>query len=338
MNETPTILNRRKCVALFVGLAVVMSPIMFLSQRPREPSYQGKPLSKWLRGFEYENLNPSEEARTALRAMGEPAVARLIAILETNDSALKRKFIDYARRRPGVHNRVIAPRHIIPENVYHAQAATALGEIGPAAHPAIPALMKASTNNYYLVAARAKAALMKIRQEPVTALVLLLEDPRSTRWAEAVLTVKYLGANGQAAVPLLVKALHDTNDVVRSSAAAALGGIACNPEIAVPALIDCLSDKSPDMRRDALDALCKFRTAKEQIVPVLLPRLQDPDLNVWLGAAFGLEDLLGYDEKKTILGPGLTQSLNSPNATIRENAALFLKRIDPAAPAKAGIK
>src|SRR5207244_1736056 len=99
----------------------------------------------------------------------------------------------------------------------------------------------------------------------------------------------------------------------------------------VPALIGCLNDKSAFVRRDALDALCKFKSAKEQIVPVLLPCLQDTDLNVWLGAAFGLEDLLSKDEKKTILVPVLIQSLSSRNATIRENADLFVKRIDRAA-------
>ena len=311
---------------------------MVLSQRTHEPSYQGKPLSKWIRGLEYENLNPSEEARAALRAMGKPAINRLISMLERKDSTLKQKFIAYARRKPEIYNRVIARRHLIPEKIYHAQAVTALGEIGPAAQAAIPALIAASKDGFYPVAARAKAALIQIRQESVGPLARSLEDPRSANWNEAVLIIKYLGTTGQPAVPLLVKALQDTNDEVRSCASAALGGIASNPELTVPALIGCIKDKSPDVRREAIDALRKFKNAREQIVPVLLPRLQDTDLNVWLGAAFGLQDLLSNVEKKTVLAPALIQSLKSPNETIRENADLFLQRIDPAAATKAGTK
>ena len=48
-----------------------------------------------------------------------------------------------------------------------------------------------------------------------------------------------------------------------------------------------------------------------------------------------LEDLLSPDEKKTLYAPALLQSLNSPNETIRANAATFLKRV---VAAKAGIK
>lgn len=319
-------------------MVTVAGGFLFYNLRTSEPSYQGKSLSRWIRGLEYENVSPTDEQRAALRAMGDPAVTGLVAILQRRDSPTKRKFVAYAQQHAEIHNRFIAPRHVIPENVYHAQAATALGEIGPAARAAIPALTVASTDSYFVVAARAKAALIKIRQDPITPLLALLEDTRSTNWSQAAWMVKYLGTNAEAAVPLLVSALQSTNVGVRHSALSALGGIASRPDIAVPALIGCLQDQDAGVRRSAIDALCKFKEAKPQFVPLLLSSMQDMDNNVWLGAAFGLEKLLDKDEKRMLYVPALVKSLKNPNPTIRENAEMFLKRNDPEAAAKAGIK
>jgi HEAT repeat protein len=340
-NEVPgddkTAGTRRKIIILILMIAVA-GGCLFCVLPPAEPSYQGKSLSVWIRGLEYENVNPTDEQRAALRAMGDPAVKRLIRILQSRDSAIKRKFVTYAQHHADIHNRFIAPRYVIPEDVYHSEAATALGEIGPAAQAAIPALTTASTNKYFLVAARAKAALINIRQESITPLLVLLADTQSTNWCPAALTVKYLGTNGEAAVPLLISALPSTNVGIRQYAVWGLGGIASRPDLAVPALLGCLQDKSPYIRRNAVDALCKLKGAKQQIVPLLLSHLQDSDNNVWLGAAFGLEGLLDQDEKRTLYVPALVKCLDNPAEIIRVNAATFLKRSDPEAAAKAGVK
>jgi len=328
----------RKRIAILILTAAVGGGFVSYMLPTSEPGYEGKSLSRWARGLEYENVNPSDEQRAALRAMGEPAITRLIAILQSRDSAMKRKFVAYAKRNAVIYNRFIAPRHVIPEDVYHAQAATALGEIGPAARAAIPALTVASTDSDDMVAARARAALIKIRQESITPLLALLEDTHSTNWYEAALTLRHVGTNAEAAVPLLVSALQSTNVGVRQYALFALGGIASRPDLAVPALIGCLQDKNAGIRRNAIDALCKFKGAKEQIVPLLLSRMQDADNNVWLGAAFGLEELLDKAEKQTLYVPALVKSLANPDEAIRANAVLFLKRIDPEAATKSGVQ
>ena len=319
-------MTTRKRVAIFTLIAAVVGGFIFYRLPTSEPGYQGKSLSRWIRGLEYENVTPSEEQRAALRAMGEPAVTRLIAILQRRDSAIKRKFVGYAQRHSNIHNWLIAPRHVIPEDVYHAQAATALGEIGPAAQAAIPALTAARADHSTWVAVRAEAALIKIRQESITPLLALLEDIGSTNWFVAARTVRHLGTNAEAAVPLLVSALQSTNVGVREYALLALGGIASRSDIAVPALIVCLQDKDAGIRRSSIDALCKFKEAKQQIVPWLLSSMQDSDNNVWLGAAFGLEEFLDKDEKRTLYVPALIKSLTNPAQAIRANAVMFLKR------------
>jgi HEAT repeat protein len=307
---------------LLAGIAVVI----FLVQRNSEPSYQGKRLTQWIAGLEYENLNPRPDQQAALRAMGEPAVSGLIDLLEKHDSTLKRRFVQYASRHANIHNRFIAPRHVVPEKIYHEQAATALGEIGPSARAAVPVLLAASTNADRLIAARARAALVKIRQESVAPFVEQATDTRVTNWYDTVLILKYLGTNAESAVPLLTEFLASTNAMIRDSAAEALGGIVYHPEICVPALLICLKDSDADVRRTAVDALCKFKNEKAQIVAGLLPLMQDKDLNTWLGASFGLEEMLSREEIQSVLVPALVQAQTSPNPTIRENATLFLQR------------
>ena len=339
MTETKITPRRKRPWPSLLLLALPLLLVLYLILQKTEPSYQGKSLSHWIRGLEYENVNPTDEQRAALRAMGQPAVTRLVEILEQRDGFLKRKFVEYAKHHTDVHNRFIAPRKVIPEATYHAEAITALGEIGPAAQAAIPALIIESTNADYYVAARAKAALMKIRQDSIVPLMESLLDLNSTNWDRVAIQAKYLGTKGAALVPLLVKGLPGTNLSMRYAAADALGGIASRPDLTVPALIDGLKlETVPGVRRSEIDALCQFKNDKIEVVPVLLGFLRDNDNNVWLGAAFGLEKMLSPEEKKSLLAPALIQSLNSPDEAIRANAATFLKRADPAVAAKAGVK
>ncbi len=67
----------RRRLALFALLTAVGGGVLFCLLPPAEPSYQGKSLSAWIRGLEIPN-QPTDEQRAALRAMGEPAVARLV--------------------------------------------------------------------------------------------------------------------------------------------------------------------------------------------------------------------------------------------------------------------
>lgn len=318
---------RRGMLVLF---ALLCGPTLFMGWSWREPRFEGKALGGWLRGLEYENVNPTDDQRRALRAMGERGIDALIRRLGHRDSLLKREFVAYAESHPNVHNRFIARRYVVPENLIHSQAATALGEIGPRAERAIPALEAASSSPDMILATRAKAALLKVRGDDLSALLKDLEDLRSATWTRSARTAKFLGTNAEAAVPLMTKALQDTNFIVRAGAANALAGIASRPEIALPALIECAKhEPSAEVRRNAIDALCQFKGEKQTVAPVLLGFVRDQDLNVWLGAAFGLEDMLTPEEKKAQLVPALKQALGNPNETIRENAELFLKRLSP---------
>ncbi len=307
--------------ALLAGLICLCALLLFSNP---EPAYQRKPISQWVQGLEYLNANPTDEQRAALRAMGEPAVTWLSARLQHRDSNAKKLILNYARHHPAFYNWFIVRERIVPESTYHAQAATALGEIGPPARSAIPALTVAAGFKDSLTAARARAALIKIREEPVDELVAQLADTHSTNWFRTALTIKYLGTNGQAAVPFLINGLQNANAGTRQYSVWALQGIASRPDLTVPALIPCLNDTNAGVRRSTIDALCQFKEARAQTVPLILARMQDSNLNVWLGAAFGLEKLLTPDEIQTLYVPALRDSLTNPNPIIALNAKTFL--------------
>lgn len=300
---------------------------MFLVLHNPEPSHQGKTLTEWISGFEYLNYRITDEQRSALLTMGEPAIRRLTDLLKKRDSGLKRKFVAYASRTPSWHNRILAPRHIVSERVYLAQAASAIGEFGPAASSAIPALTALTTHDELMVRLRAKAALIRIRQEPIDSILAVLQDTTSTNWGRTAYLAMFLGTNAAPAGPLFIAALQSPKAHVRDVAAGAISCVGMNPETAVPALISCLKDADPDVRRSAVDSLRTFKSQKQRIIPELLSCLSDSDLNVWLGAAFGLEDLLSPAEKQALLVPALKGSLQHQDTTIRANAKLFLERI-----------
>lgn len=319
-------------ILILIGVSAVAAFLCLLP--PREPSYQGKPLSQWINGmvggtFSY----PTDEQRTALRAMGEPAVTQLIILLQKRDSLLKRTFIAYCQNHQWLYDRYILLGRVVSDAKYHNEAAVALGEIGPPARAAVPALIIASNSTNSALAVRARAALMKIREEPVTALLPVIANTSSTNWQQAAETARLLGTNGEAAVPLLIAALQSTNTSIRRVAELALGGIASRPDLAIPALKEHVRDKGGD----ALLALGNFTNAKPQAVPILLAALQDTNAVNWVAAAMGLDRLLDLEEKRTLFIPALTQSLTNADAGIQLNARIFLQRNDPAA-ARAGIK
>ncbi len=61
-------------VGLLMMLVIALGGFTIFVLFPIEPNHHGKPLSGWISGLEYENVNPTDEQRTALRSMGGPAI------------------------------------------------------------------------------------------------------------------------------------------------------------------------------------------------------------------------------------------------------------------------
>ena len=127
-------------------------------------------------------------------------------------------------------------------------AVFALGQIGPAAKDAVPALIEALKDKDGKARVYAASALAKI-------------DPAS-----------------KDAVPALIGALKDKDGVVRSAAASALCGIRPLSKDLVPALIGALkNDKSSGVRRAAADGLGGIGPVSKDVVPALIEALKDKE-------------------------------------------------------------
>jgi HEAT repeat protein len=142
------------------------------------------------------------------------------------------------------------------------QAPFVLGEIGPQASGAIPALVEA----------------LKRERVPHP-----LRTPPSAALA--------LGLIGSAAVPDLITALLDDKASVRTGAAIALGFIGSPAKDAVPTLITLLKDKELEVREASALSLGAIGTETKEIIPALKELIRDEDIFVSNAAAAALRKI-----------------------------------------------
>jgi lysophospholipase L1-like esterase len=145
-----------------------------------------------------------------------------------------------------------------PDSYVRGFAAFALGELGPAAAPAVPALVAALSLEDGFDRGGSASALARIGPQAGAAVPALLEGLASPdgdrRWKSARILGR-IGPPAVAAVPALVAALRDPNEYVRAHAARALGRIGRRDEAALTALRSARRDPDEAVRRDVDGAL-----------------------------------------------------------------------------------
>lgn len=136
---------------------------------------------------------------------------------DTNDSRLRIFLIDSLNQLPGVQ---VYFAHADGRRI---EAAETIGELGPAAKSAIPALLQALKGNDAAVRSAAISALGEIHSEPETIIPLLttyLDNENLND--EAAKALGDYGALAKAAVPKIVPMLHAPDKDARAAAAEAL--------------------------------------------------------------------------------------------------------------------
>jgi hypothetical protein len=233
-------------IPLIIGIILLSGLAVWIwSSAPEEPMHEGKPLTVWLkRHVPTSAADPPynspgwKKADEALRKIGTNGIPVLLEMISATDSPLKLKFLDwigkykrldrhyayqkneeaaYAFEMLGTNAASAVPALI---RIYEERAtsytrdsaAKALRHIGPAARPAIPALLKDFSHADGEVRFDAVSAVAGIGGEPdivIPALRGALGDPKpEVRWNASSGLVKYW-RRASSAVPDLLAAIAD---------------------------------------------------------------------------------------------------------------------------------
>jgi HEAT repeat protein len=183
------------------------------------------------------------------------------------------------------------------ENPVRREAATQLARLGPAAKPALPALIKALNDPDKQVWSIAIGAIARLGPEAADAVPTLLEniDSRKNRGGrdrdrrQLLMRSAYaLSRIGLAAKGPLLETLKSEDSMARAGAAKALGGMGAAAREAVPSLVQNLRRDQPDERRETIDALGAIGA---DAVPALGEALASGEAFVRAGAAQALAEI-----------------------------------------------
>ncbi len=232
------------------------------------------------------------------------------------------------------------------DEAQRAVAARALGEIGPDARWALPALRSALRKQQGYGRTVIALALWNIerpvegsglvldrRQEAITILLGMLRDGSVDDRAEAAEALACIGPEALRAVPLLCRALEDEESSLRWHAAIALGAIGSVPPEGVAALRTALRRAQEGGRLAPAVALCPAGHPDAEVVSVLLDVFEhDPDCGEEAAQALAT---LGSDARAAV--PALLRALRRGDHAVYLRAARALRRIDPDAATRAGV-
>jgi HEAT repeat protein len=284
---TPSRNSTKQRVVILLCAAGVCGAVWFLAvdSRPGDPVWQGKKLSQWLQEDNGRGPgNLTDDARAAIRGMGTNAIPYLLMMAKETDSKLKLQLRSrLSRLKIGFINRLI-PRHnedlfraaagfealgragapAVPElsaildegGLNSFQAVRALDAIGP---PAIPALLRALTNQYRLTCSQASESLRLMpREANIPDLLHYLDDPDPMVRNYAINALPGIRLQPDAVVPKLKEQLG-------------------RPDLVVPKLMERLSDTNRSVRLNAAFAIGLFGPQAQKFNPKLTELQNDPN-------------------------------------------------------------
>jgi hypothetical protein len=245
---------KRVQIALAVALIILAGVSAWQRLRDREPVYQGKPLSIWLKAnqsvparahapnFVAESDAQSQKADEAVRQAGTNALPTLLRMLRAKDSALKVKLMALAERQHFIKIKYT------PAKERNHEAIRAFRVLGAKAKSAVPALIEIANRN-------------------------ISRESQSS----AVAALAYIGPSAKEAAPDFLRWATNADRDVRFCAIAALGKTGNEPDPAVPVLVNTLHDPQPLFRFGALLVLRDFGPNAKLAVPALLEFLNRHD-------------------------------------------------------------
>lgn len=299
----------RKRVLLIIAamLVAICGSLVIKELIIREPSYEGRKASYWVKQLNSRDNALRENAFEAMHELGPAAIPYLTKAPRPEDTRLKaigeklhRALAPYAPKRV----RRKLPFRPGGSIVVGSGAATALGAMGPKARSAIPTLLK------------------------------WLDDPDENISNSAFIALLRIGADDEQIVSVLLKKLKRTSGfmltMLLTNPAGYYDEIDPHAVAAIPLLTFALRSNDPYARMYAAIALGKFGNAATELKPELESALSSTNLEDRVGAAIGLWRLDGRLEPTLkILNEGLQSRL------VHKPAILGVTEIGP--PAKDSV-
>jgi hypothetical protein len=266
-------MKQRLKIGFAISAVLLLGAILWLALRPadQEPSYEGKPLQVWLKGFDASHGSAEyAAAQSAIQSMGTNTLPRLIYYLRRKDPPFYRHWINLKAKLHLLHGEVDYAVF------WHRRAAQACGALGPAAEAAFPALIEAMNDRH--AASDVGNGLSRMMPKSVPVLTNILATGNATARSRAadnlVTAFSHREVESMARIAL-IGALHDPDPGVRMAVASAFQFWNTNLDVIVPELARALSDPVPSVRGNAATSLGNFGSAAKAAVPELLKLLQD---------------------------------------------------------------
>ncbi len=281
-------------IAWIVALGGLFCFMAILVWTSREPRYQGRALSSWLKDLDQPNGGPAPtQAVIALRAMAPRAAGRLVPMLEAEDPPLVLWLVNLARKQSFVR----IP--FTPASTKTRRAELAFDILGTNAVSAAPELVK------LLIRRGSKSSS--------------LPSDATFRASTA------LDRIGPGAIPYLPPALRCQHSRVRYEGTRLLSNYSLSrTPSAMSELFKLLQHPDPRIREAGIYAVSKFHPVPDQTIPRLTPLLQDPEASVRRQAALGLAR---FGKRATNALPALQQACLDPAFKVKQAAADALAAI-----------
>ena len=229
------------------------------------------------------------------------AVPALIASLKSMGG----NYVAEAMEKIGIDVKTDVPALVEVLRDHNQEAARILGNIGPPARAAIPALSESFKDENGVVRCAAALAVWKITAEANTVVPLLtglLDDKDSSVRRSAAYSLGQIGLAAKPAIPALVKLYDDKDRVSAVVASKALGKIG---PAAIPAIVQFLNDKNKNswVRQQAVYSLWQMGSVA---VPSLTELLQEKDDTVRQTAAEALKVIKQFKNMRPPMPGGRT--------------------------------
>jgi HEAT repeats len=210
---------RHVTLGVLVGIALLVIAARLLTLtlgNTPQYLYAGKPMQYWQEQLSSHDMGASNEAFVVVNSRVMPQLTDTM-FHDTNDSSPRLFLIEALNTLPGVQI------YFNPAAVRRASAAQSIGALGPAAKPAVPALVQALKGKDASVHQAAISALGNIHSDPDLVIPLLigyLEDDNLND--EAALALANYGSLAKAAVPKIIPLLHAPDKDAQAAAREAL--------------------------------------------------------------------------------------------------------------------